>query len=122
MATQAVLPTSRRVMTAISLREAAKQLRETAEKRMIYARQKTAASADAPIARRDLALARLLDGDGEGGLLGEHWTTKAPWGGELVECCGRCSYGDGVPYRKPCPTLTLVAAYVSSVLGVEVVP
>jgi hypothetical protein len=37
-------------------------------------------------------------------ILVEHWQTSAEWGGTDRLVCGRCCYGDGVPFLWPCPT------------------
>jgi hypothetical protein len=36
--------------------------------------------------------------------LTDHWQTRDMWGGEMRDACGRCTYGDGVPFLWPCPT------------------
>jgi hypothetical protein len=41
-------------------------------------------------------------------ILTEHWQTVAVWGGEERAVCGRCKYGDGVPYLWPCFTRRFV--------------
>jgi hypothetical protein len=37
-------------------------------------------------------------------VLSDHWQTRDTWGGEMRDVCGRCTYGDGVPFLWPCPT------------------
>jgi hypothetical protein len=98
-------------MAAISLREAAEQLRARPD---LW---------DTPTeAEFALSLARLLDGDGEGGLLAEHYDIYADidYDQAICETCSRQEDWGSEQLPYPCPTLTLVAAYVSAVLGQEV--
>jgi hypothetical protein len=37
-------------------------------------------------------------------ILSDHWMTRDQWGGVERDVCGRCAYGDGVPYPWPCLT------------------
>ena len=101
----------------LSLREAPKQLREQAGKSKLRFGGLTVESDPAghfdAIRNERRALADLLDGGGKdnyGGLFGLHGFHVS------TQACYRC--GDG----WPCPTLTLVAGFVSTILGCEVKP
>ena len=101
----------------ITLREAAQRLRVRNES-MDWGE---AAGLQEELNDQHAALATLLDGDGEGGLLGEH----KPFDGCCE--CSPCWRPETHPKAQvcvgtACPTLTLVAAYVSAVLGQEVQP
>jgi hypothetical protein len=100
--------------TAISLREAAKQLRRQAEVNF------------GDPGGQVSALATLLDGDGEGGLLGLHGELTNYLGVVEGEGASIDKYVDETATKASIATLnqalTLVAAYVSAVLGQEVQP
>ena len=99
----------------ISLREAAKQLRAQAD-------DHNEGRCSMPHCRQLRALATLLDGDGEGGLLGRRdFLAKQatdPWVAQYSE------FSRTIARRRDEleMALTLVAAYVSAVLGQEVQP